>query len=501
MPTYAAASAWGRPLGRAPYFLIGVTALAVKHVLDWGVASVAFGREWPVTGYFILPEPVARIPTLPAGDRVFYATLLGIALPFIAFGVLLTVRRLRDAGLPAWLVVLFFVPLVNFLFFLLLSLLPRRPADEPADAIIPDGVGGPTPAPAVGDPGAYRAVLDSERDSEHWRRLRSAHRRVTRERPAASAAVSLAISVPLAVGAVALATLGLGSYGAGLFVGVPFALGMVSVVLYGLTRPQPLGACLAVAFWAATLAGLLLLLLALEGAICLLMASPIWYALVMLGALVGYAVQARPWAASHGPLLLLGLLVTLPGLLAAESATGVPPPVWEVTSAVEVDAPPEAVWRQVVSFPPLPEPDDWAFRAGVAYPVRAEIAGRDPGAVRRCVFSTGAFVEPIDVWDEPRRLAFRVEEQPEPMREWSPYAIHPPHLHGYLVSRRGEFRLVPLPGGRTLLEGTTWYTNDMAPAAYWRLWSDAIIHRIHLRVLRHVKALAEADAVGRTSSE
>ncbi|HBI42403.1 MAG TPA: hypothetical protein DDY78_06020 [Planctomycetales bacterium] len=61
-----------------------------------------------------------------------------------------------------------------------------------------------------------------------------------------------------------------------------------------------------------------------------------------------------------------------------------------------------------------------------------------------------------------------------------------------MVSRRGEFRLTALDGGRTRLEGATWYTNRMWPAFYWRLWSDAIIHRIHLRVLNHIKELAEA---------
>jgi hypothetical protein len=31
------------------------------------------------------------------------------------------------------------------------------------------------------------------------------------------------------------------------------------------------------------------------------------------------------------------------------------------------------------------------------------------------------------------------------------------------------------------------------PAAYWRLWSDALIHAIHERVLGHIQALSEAD--------
>jgi hypothetical protein len=105
------------------------------------------------------------------------------------------------------------------------------------------------------------------------------------------------------------------------------------------------------------------------------------------------------------------------------------------------------------------------------------------------------FVEPIEVWDEPRLLKFSVTANPAPMQEWTPYReIHPPHLTGFLVSKQGQFRLTPLAGGRTKLEGTTWYQHGLWPANYWQLWSDHIIHTIHLRVLRHVKQLSEVDA-------
>ena len=83
---------------------------------------------------------------------------------------------------------------------------------------------------------------------------------------------------------------------------------------------------------------------------------------------------------------------------------------------------------------------------------------------------TGPFVEPIEVWDEPRLLRFRVTENPAPMEEWSPYKnVLPQHLHGYLVSKNGQFRLTSLPGNRTLLEGTTWYQHGLQAAQYWRL--------------------------------
>jgi hypothetical protein len=71
-------------------------------------------------------------------------------------------------------------------------------------------------------------------------------------------------------------------------------------------------------------------------------------------------------------------------------------------------------------------------------------------------------------------------------------AIHPAHLDHYLQSRQGEFLLEGWADGRTRLVGTTWYSNRMWPAAYWNLWSDYIIHRIHGRVLTHIKKLAEA---------
>jgi hypothetical protein len=31
------------------------------------------------------------------------------------------------------------------------------------------------------------------------------------------------------------------------------------------------------------------------------------------------------------------------------------------------------------------------------------------------------------------------------------------------------------------------------PAAYWSLWSDALIHAIHTRVLEHIQAASSAS--------
>jgi len=276
-----------------------------------------------------------------------------------------------------------------------------------------------------------------------------------------------------------------GHYGVAIFVSLPVIVGgFASLIMDSKTAS---GAVTAGAV-GALLSTCLFLLLGLEGALCIFMSWPL---AVPLGAFGGWiSFQLR----SAGPRLTgAGMMLLLPTSLVWDMTST--NPVFEVRTSIEIAAPVGTVWRNVVSFSDLPEPEEWYFRAGLAYPKRARIEGAGPTAVRYCEFSTGPFVEPIEVWDEPRLLRFRVTENPAPMEEWSPYrSVLPRHLHGYLVSENGQFRLTPLAGNRTLLEGTTWYRHGLQPAQYWRLWSDAIIHRIHLRVLNHIRSLSEQSA-------
>ena len=293
-----------------------------------------------------------------------------------------------------------------------------------------------------------------------------------------------------------LSTEVIGVYGWGLFVVLPYCQGVVAAAVHSSNAPRGRAESMLVGVASTAISGLLLMGLAREGAICVAMALPIAFGLAALGGLTVHAVASR-----HGvppARATLSVVALLPFLMGAEGAADREPPIRAVTTEVVIDAPPEVVWRRVIAFPPLPPPREAEFRAGIAYPVRATIAGRGVGAVRRCSFSTGDFVEPITAWEPGRLLRFDVASQPEPMRELSPWGgVHPPHLDGFLRSRRGEFRLIRLPGGRTLVRGTSWYQNRMWPERYWRAWSDHLMHRIHRRVLRHIERLAERDA-GRT---
>lgn len=377
------------------------------------------------------------------------ALMVCTALPFVWSGVNLTVRRLRTLEWPAWLACLFFVPYANFAFFAALCLKRtpsmRRPPETKA--------GGATPA--------KRPML-----------------------------FTFALTAACMVVAV-FATVVVKSYGWGLFIGVPFVTGFVPALAYPSEAGPTFRGAVRTMFYVQGLIALCFIIWQIEGVICLAMVAPISLLIGTIGVWLGLAVR-RISAVSSGRTEIASVsILILPLLMFSERRLGLEPSLFEVSSRIEIAAPPERVWNSVVAFSDLPPPHELIFRAGVAYPMHAEISGQGVGAIRRCVFSTGAFIEPIIAWDEPSLLRFTVVSNPPPMRELSYAEIDPAHLHGFLESEQGQFQLRPLGTNKTELIGTTWYRHGLWPETYWQLWSDYIIHTIHLRVLRHIKAEAE----------
>jgi uncharacterized membrane protein YhaH (DUF805 family) len=454
---------WDGTVDRKTYAIVGVLGFAIKNNLDRYVARYFLPRSSDFFNYWAPLGKAAQLTKLSRAEINFLLTLLALSLPFIWVGVAMTVRRLRDAAQPLWLVCLFFVPFLNLAFFLILCLLPS------------DG----------------RPVLN---EAAPWPNVRPLDRVIPRGK-LASVLLSTAVSTAIGLLFLLLGTHMIGSYGWSLFVALPFCMGLFSVLLYSYHEPRTLGSCIEVSLLPVAVIGVVTLAIAVEGLICLMMAAPLALLLTMLGGALGYQIQAHHWSTRNKPAIFSVILLTIPSIFISERAISPQPPGYMIRSAVEINAPPELVWREVVAFAEIAPPQELLFRAGVAYPVRAEISGSGVGAIRRCIFSTGAFEEPITVWDEPRLLKFSVTKNPAPLKELSPYGpIQPPHLHGYFVSRGGQFLLTSLPGQRTRLEGTTWYQHTMWPATYWHWWSDYIIHRIHMRVLNHIRNRAEAHS-------
>lgn len=282
-------------------------------------------------------------------------------------------------------------------------------------------------------------------------------------------------------------------YATGLFIWLPVMIGALTTVLFGYKNVVTGHALRNASLLALLIYCLGLLVFAFEGLICIIMVAPVGILFTWIGYLLGIFILRKLFPGNNSIAIFL-LVILSPAVMSVDAIRKEKPKLRSVTTSVEIAASPETVWQHVIAFPPLQPPAEFIFKTGIAYPVSATIEGSGVGAVRRCNFSTGSFVEPVTVWDPPHVLAFTVLEQPEPMKELSPYKIHPNHLEGYWISKHGEFKLTPMSNGHTLLTGTTWYENKIRPDIYWSLWSDKIVHAIHNRVLQHIKNICEQPA-------
>jgi uncharacterized membrane protein YhaH (DUF805 family) len=434
---------------RRTYFLTGVGLMFLKYVVDATLVWSYTGRWWSPLDYM---SPLWSVRT-GALQGVPPAAMLALALwtlPFLWIGVSMSLRRAVDSGHSAWLAVCFFVPYLKYLLMLWLCLLPTTPA-------------------------SYWSEREPEAVAADRRR---------------SALLGLGAALAVTIPTILLGVYFKRNYSFGLFLGTPFTAGWVSAQVFNTRHPRTAKQSIALALLAVLVAGVVLIAFAAEGAFCLFLAFPLAALVAIPGALLGRAVALR----GHETVGMAALLAPL--LVLTEPKF--PPPSYEVVSTVEIAAPPDQVWQRVVSFPEIPPPTEWLFRIGVAAPQRARIAGTGVGATRYCDFTTGSFVEPINVWEPGHRLAFDIVRQAPPMHEWSPYRdVNPPHLDGYFRATHGEFELTALPGGRTRLVGRTRYEVEMAPQGYWAVAAGQIVSAIHLRVLRHIQRIVETGSSAR----
>jgi hypothetical protein len=280
---------------------------------------------------------------------------------------------------------------------------------------------------------------------------------------------------------------GIGEYGMALFILVPFLIGFQSTVMWGREFVLTKNEGKKVAFSSVGVFLVALFIFAFEGLICILMATPIIFIVCYLGMLVGFSLMNKSSRTANMSIGILIVVFPLTGNL----DKAIVPSIEKVTTSIVINSSPENVWKNVIQFPQLSAPSELIFKAGISYPINAKIHGKGIGAIRYCNFNTGSFVEPITKWEENKLLAFSVRQQPVSITELSFYDINAPHLHDYFVSKKGQFKLIDLGNGKTKLEGTTWYVNDIKPQFYWNIWSSWIIHSIHDRVLDHIKTQTE----------
>ncbi|MEO1526703.1 MAG: DUF805 domain-containing protein [Planctomycetota bacterium] len=476
-------------VSRKDYAIVGFSLAFFKYACE-SVAAFSMTGRWMRPWEAVNPWLDSRAPFLNDAPTLAVLWLL-FTLPFVAISVSMSARRAADAGWSPWLGLVMLIPIVNLFAIAVLLLPPHR------------------------EPTSDEQRAEEERQI---RLLQQAYQPSEMEEPefdntlvddpegdtltAFFAAVGVGCATQVVVGMISVWVLN--EYGFLLFFSAPVVAGATSGFSFNATRKRTLGKLFGTILVMNFASYAVMLCVGLDGAICLAMAFPLLLPLSLFGGVVGGAIATaglRPGRnermGMYSSMLLLPLGLLLEPL---DHSTQ----VYAVRTSVVINASPEDVWETVIAFPEIRSEPAWFFKLGIAAPIRASIVPADGddslgvGACRYCEFTTGPFVEPITTWQPPTAskdglLAFDVVEQPLPMQEWTPISgLHPPHLDDGFVSHRGQFEIVHLPGGSTQLVGTTWYSIDVRPRQYWKCWADPVIGAIHLRVLEHIRDVAES---------
>lgn len=310
-----------------------------------------------------------------------------------------------------------------------------------------------------------------------------------RANAARNVTIGLIAGIALIVLAVLLSAVTFGAYGWGLFVMTPFLVGITTGYLVNEQSDLGAGSTMKLVIAAAGLGSLALVVLALEGIICIILAAPLAVPIVMLGGVVGRALAV----ARHSRRNPLASVAVLPMVFMLEAA--LPPEAPIATQyEIEIGAPADHVWRALISSEPIALAPGLPALAGLAYPIRGTLTGEGLGAKRVGLFSTGEASEVVTQWNQNRVLAFRVQDEAPAMEEMSPYRrVHAPHVEGYFTTGETRFVLVPLEGNRTKLKIFSEHRLRLDPLPYWEPIARLAIHDNVSRVLADIKAKSEQD--------
>ena len=261
------------------------------------------------------------------------------------------------------------------------------------------------------------------------------------------------------------------------FVLVPIGMGIIAMKFWIETKFRLL-ALLPYAILNTLIAIALSALFMGEGIICIIIVSPLVLAFMWIGVLIGKYILPKNRTRLRASTLLLLIILFVYDTFSEHHYIN------EVTDEMTINAPPERVWKYVAEHPVnTTRPDYWLFKVGLPSPVQSIVTGDTVGSERKCIFSNGATFDELVVESKhARRYTFDICKQPED-----------PEIIGHIEIRRGQFILEGNADGTTRLVGKSWYRLKVYPVWYYDIWAEDITREVHLRVMEHIRILAEND--------
>ena len=166
-----------------------------------------------------------------------------------------------------------------------------------------------------------------------------------------------------------------------------------------------------------------------------------------------------------------------------------------VATAIDIEAAPAAVWREIVAVPPIGA-DEQGFRLvhaiGFPRPIEAKSFGSGVGSIRHATFERGVlFIETVTRFEPERALAFSIAADPDTI----PAAALDQHVTvggPYFDVLEGEYTIEAIGPGRVRLHLASEHRLSTHFNLYAGAWTDFIMRDVQENILEVIRRRAES---------
>jgi hypothetical protein len=283
--------------------------------------------------------------------------------------------------------------------------------------------------------------------------------------------------------------------------GVPLALGFISALVSHQSSNQTVWNWLTGLIFVPFLSSLaflaLALLLAWEGAICVVLWLPVVLPLSSIGAFLGI-ICLKIVKSKRNRSYCIAAAALLPFLISPIEQLKTPDAeIRTVPTEIKIHASAQTVWNQIKSVPLISEQEQsfsFSHLIGFPRPLEARLVGEGVGAVRYATFEKGVlFVETINQWDEPHRLSFsiRADTKNIPPKTFDEHVI----IGGrYFDVLNGTYWIEDIGNGDVILHLSSEQRLSTRFNFYSHYWTEYLMADLQNYILGIIKKRCEQQA-------
>lgn len=218
-----------------------------------------------------------------------------------------------------------------------------------------------------------------------------------------------------------------------------------------------------------------LMILGLEGYICVLMVLPIILPPIFLAAVTTHLAKRydKIKETENLPVLILPLFLFLLGIPVENKLGGHQKKIIEVTSAIQLPYSCIEAYNHIKSVDTLIAEKSWLMKIGLPVPQKCLLDREAVGGIRTCYFSGGKIVERITALEKGKLLEMDVISYELTGRKW-------------LGFRKARYRFDSLATNQCRMTRITTYTSELRPRFYWEPLERLGIEQEHSYVFNNL---------------